>query len=264
VTNTATTSPAARSGAGAAGSVGSGSGAVTGVDGASDTRRVQMLAATIDVIVERGFPETRIADVAERAGVSPALVIYYFKTKDNLLAEAMRYSEDGWYAEMARRTAEIDSAAGRLEEVVAMSCLGGPEFEKTSEVEDSWAVWLDLWAQALRDPQVRQVREEFDEHFRQTIRQIVRDGITAKEFSEIDEDDFAIGYSALLDGFAIQIALGDPVVDARRAFELAMRVAAQQLGYEWKPSPAQPGQLGQPVLPAASPKRPAKRSSAKR
>jgi AcrR family transcriptional regulator len=211
-----------------------------------------MLAATIDVIVERGFPETRIADVAERAGVSPALVIYYFKTKDNLLAEAMRYSEDGWYAEMARRTADIDSAAGRLEEVVAMSCLGGPEFDKTGAVEDSWAVWLDLWAQALRDPQVRQVREEFDEHFRQTIRQIVRDGITAKEFSEIDEDEFAIGYSALLDGFAIQIALGDPVVDARRAFELSMRVAAQQLGYQWKPTPVQPVQPVQPLQPVQS------------
>jgi AcrR family transcriptional regulator len=226
-----------------------------------------MLAATIDVIVERGFPETRIADVAERAGVSPALVIYYFKTKDNLLAEAMRYSEDGWYAEMARRTADIDSAAGRLEEVVAMSCLGGPEFEKTGEVEDSWAVWLDLWAQALRDPEVRRVREEFDEHFRQTIRQIVRDGIAAKEFSEIDEDDFSIGYSALLDGFAIQIALGDPVVDARRAFELAMRVAAQQLGYQWKPRPAQPAAPLTPAssAPSASPaKRSGKRASRRR
>jgi len=63
----------------------------------------------------------------------------------------------------------------------------------------------------------------------------VRDGIASGEFVQTDEDDFAIGYSALLDGFAIQIALDDPVVDARRAFDLAMRVAAQQLGYEWKP-----------------------------
>ena len=49
-----------------------------------------MLRAALDVIAERGFPDTRIADVAERVGVSPALVIYYFKTKDHLLTEAMR------------------------------------------------------------------------------------------------------------------------------------------------------------------------------
>ena len=195
-----------------------------------------MLAAAIEVIVERGFPETRVADVAERAGVSPALVIYYFKTKDNLLSEAMRYSEDGWYAEMTRRTENSPSAAGRLEEVVAMTCL--PSMRDEGGIEDSWAVWLDLWAQALRDPEVRKVREEFDEHFRETIRQIVRDGTANGEFGQVDEDDFAVGFSALLDGFAIQIALDDPKVDAKRAFELAMRVASQQLGFEWKPKRA--------------------------
>jgi AcrR family transcriptional regulator len=211
----------------------------------SDARRSQMLAATIDVIAERGFPDTRIADVADRAGVSPALVIYYFKTKGNLLAEAMRYSEDGWYVEMARRTAGIESAAGRLEEMVAMTCLpdgGGTSAASASSgakrkdaTGDSWSLWLDLWAQAVRDPEVGQVRREFDEHFRETIRELVRDGIGSGEFSGVDADDFAVGYSALLDGFAIQIALGDPVVTPDRAFELAMRVAAQQLGFSWKP-----------------------------
>src|SRR5271165_3809552 len=51
---------------------------------AQDSRRTQMLRAALDVLVERGFPDTRIADVAERSEVSPALVIYYFKTKDRL------------------------------------------------------------------------------------------------------------------------------------------------------------------------------------
>jgi AcrR family transcriptional regulator len=63
----------------------------------ADQRREQMLQATLKVIVERGYADTRIADVAERAGASPALVIYYFKTKDQLLTEAIRYSEDSWY-----------------------------------------------------------------------------------------------------------------------------------------------------------------------
>ena len=197
-----------------------------------ESRRLQMLAAALEVIVERGFPDTRIADVAERAGVSPALVIYYFKTKDRLLAEAMRHSEDAWYAEMLRRTEAIPDATGRLHEVVALTCLPNEE----APFEESWAVWLDLWAQALRDPDVRVVREEFDEHFRETIRQIVRLGIAQGEFRDVDADDFAVGYSALLDGLAIQIALSDPVVSPERAFDLAMRVAAAELGFEWRPT----------------------------
>ena len=202
-----------------------------------ESRRLQMLAAALEVIVERGFPDTRIADVAERAGVSPALVIYYFKTKDRLLAEAMRHSEDLWYAEMLRRTEAIDGAAGRLREVVALTCL--PNGEAPSD--ESWAVWLDLWAQALRDPDVRMVREEFDERFRETIRQIVRLGIGRDEFRAVDPDDFAVAYSAMLDGLAIQIALADPVVNPERAFDLAMRVAADELGFEWRP----PGKSGE-------------------
>jgi len=197
-----------------------------------DSRRTQMLRAALDVLVERGFPDTRIADVAERSQVSPALVIYYFKTKDRLLTEAMRYAEDLWYEEGARRLAALPTAARRLEEIVAMSCL--PQDEGT--YEDTWAIWLDLWATAVRHPDVRQVREEFDEHWRETIRRIVRDGQASGEFDGVDVEDFAVGFSALLDGFAIQIALDDPVVDARRAFDLSMRVAAQQLGFSWERS----------------------------
>ena len=51
-----------------------------------------MLRAALEVIVERGYADTRIADVAERTGTSPALVIYYFKTRDQLLTEAIRFS----------------------------------------------------------------------------------------------------------------------------------------------------------------------------
>ena len=67
-------------------------------EAAGEQRREQMLRAALDVIVERGYADTRIADVAERTGTSPALVIYYFKTRDQLLTEALRYSEDAWHA----------------------------------------------------------------------------------------------------------------------------------------------------------------------
>src|ERR1700723_4617020 len=110
----------------AQGSAGSGSsaGGTKAADGKpAEQRREQMLRAALDVIVERGYADTRIADVAERTGTSPALVIYYFKTRDQLLTEAIRYSEDTWYAEYVRRMAQIPTAAGRLAELVAMTCL---------------------------------------------------------------------------------------------------------------------------------------------
>jgi len=199
--------------------------------GTADQRREQMLRAALEVIQERGYPDSRIADVAERAGTSPALVIYYFKTKDQLLTDAIRFSEDTWYEAGTARMAAIPTAAGRLEELVAMSFL--PEAD--AEPATSWVLWLDLWAQAVRHPEVASVRQKFDERWRETISSVVTGGQETGEFGPVDPADFAVLFSALLDGLAVQIALGDPAVDAAKVFELCMRFAAGQLGFTWTP-----------------------------
>src|ERR671936_419418 len=80
----------------------------------SATRRRQILDAAVAVVSERGLCDTRIADVAERAGASPALVIYYFGTRDRLLAQALAFSEEQFYEEAARDLASIPGARGQL------------------------------------------------------------------------------------------------------------------------------------------------------
>ena len=186
-----------------------------------------MLGAALEVIVQRGYADTRIADVAERTGTSPALVIYYFKTRDQLLTEAIRYSEDTWYAEYLRRMREIPTAAGQLAELIAMICLPG-----NPEPQQYWLLWLDLWAFSPRNPGVAAVRQKSDERWRAAIRSIVQAGQEAGEFAPVDADDFTITLSALLDGLAVQIALEDPEVPPQRTYELAMRFAAGQLEFE--------------------------------
>jgi AcrR family transcriptional regulator len=199
--------------------------------GTPDQRREQMLRAALEVIAERGYPETRITDVATQAGTSAALVIYYFKTRDQLLTEAIRFSEDAWYAAGTQRMAEIPTAAGRLEEIVAMTCLP----ESAPQLPGSWLLWLDLWAQSARNPGVAAVRQKFDERWRETIRDLVRAGQEDGEFGSVDAEDFAVTLSALLDGLAVPIALEDPEVTPARAFALTMRFAAGQLSFEWRP-----------------------------
>ena len=197
--------------------------------GVADHRREQMLRAALEVIAERGYADTRIADVAERTGISPALVIYYFKTKDQLLTEAIRYSEDSWYANGRRRLAALPTAAARVEEIVAMSCL--PEADP--EPHDSWLLWLDFWTLAARNPEVAVLRQRDDERWREMISSVVRYGQESGEFSEVDPGNFSILLCSLLDGLAIQVALEDPVVDPARAFELCMLFIADQLGFTW-------------------------------
>ncbi len=200
--------------------------------GIADTRRGQMLHAALDVISERGFADTRITDIAERIGISPALVSYYFKTKDQLLTEAMKHYEDSWYAEGKRRMDQLPTAAKRLEEYVAMSLLP----DSDPGLESNWLLWLDFWVQAARDNDVAAVRRKSDDRWRQAIASLVLEGQATGEFASVDPHEFSIFVSALLDGLTVQIALGDPVVDPVSAFELSMRYISVHLGFPWSPS----------------------------
>ena len=202
--------------------------------GTADQRRAQMLDAALDIIAERGYADTRIADVAERAGVSPALVIYYYKTKDQLLTEAIRHYEDAWYAIGHDRIATLPTAAARLEEYVAMTCLAdaGPKRN------DSWQLWLEFWTQAARNNAIASIRRASNERWRDAIASLVRLGQDAGDFSDVDAASFAIHLCALLDGLTVPLALGDPVVDGTRAFELTMHMVADQLGFTWQPGRA--------------------------
>ena len=57
-------------------------------------RRPAILKAAAEVIAERGVIGTRIADVAERAGTSAPGVLYWFASKDELLTEALQFSDE--------------------------------------------------------------------------------------------------------------------------------------------------------------------------
>ena len=51
----------------------------------ANDRRSQILAAALDVFAELGFHGARTRDVAERAGVSEALLFRHFPTKEDLI-----------------------------------------------------------------------------------------------------------------------------------------------------------------------------------
>ena len=190
----------------------------------ADARRDQMLAAAARLIAERGFSDTRIADVASRVGASPALVIYYFGTKDSLLTEALRWSERSFYAaveEMLHQSASVDERIGTL----VSWCL--PDTRRRS---DDWGLWFDLWVQAFRHPEVKKDRAELDQQWRDLVARVVRAGVEAGEVGEVDVEEFTIMWAALLDGLVVQVALDDPVVDGALARRIALDVARRELG----------------------------------
>jgi AcrR family transcriptional regulator len=188
----------------------------------NERRRVEMLRAAAELICERGFGDTRIADVAKRAGVSSALVIYYFGTRDRLLVDALRYSEESGYEAMEQKLGEISSLRDRLSLLIKWTCV--PEAD--NEIPGAWGLWFDLWAQAFRHDEVKAGRVELDSRWRAMIVDAVK---SADLDTDIDVRTFALEFSALLDGLSIQVALDDPEVDSSVAYDIAMRFAEREL-----------------------------------
>lgn len=184
-------------------------------------RRPQLLAAAAEVIAERGLAATRISDVAERAGTSSPAVLYWFGSKEELLAEALTWEEDRFYADLTRRLANGFSPPERLAMLIEASSVGG-----------GWILWMEFWSRALRDPDAAQTRAGLDRRWRAAIEEIVREGQRSGEFGDADPGDVAAILAALMDGLAVQISLDDPEMPPSRMSELARKVAEQQLGCE--------------------------------
>ena len=195
-------------------------------DAVADVRRDQMLAAASTLIAERGFSDTRIADVAKRVGASPALVIYYFGTKDSLLTEALRWSERSFYAAAEEMLKSTEKLRDRLEGLLDWNLVAA----KQQDVAGDWGLWFDLWAQAFRHPEVKKDRADLDAQWRDLIARIVQDGIDHGEIQKVDVHEFAVMWSSLLDGLVIQVSLDDPVVTPSLARRIALELADKELG----------------------------------
>jgi AcrR family transcriptional regulator len=188
----------------------------------NEARRVQMLRAAAELICERGFSDTRISDVAKRAGVSSALVIYYFGTRDRLLVDALRFSEESFYEAAEQMLADVPSLRERLSLLIQWTCVPTGD----GEIPGAWGLWFDLWAQAFRHDEVKAGRVERDARWRRMI----ADAIESDELAaRVDTWMFALEFAALLDGLSIQVALDDPEVNAKVAYDIAMRFAEREL-----------------------------------
>ncbi|WP_246285822.1 TetR family transcriptional regulator, partial [Nguyenibacter vanlangensis] len=65
-------------------------------------RRRELVAATLDILVEHGLAGATMARIAGHAGVSPALLVHYFGDKDTLLGLAFRGTAAALSADVAR------------------------------------------------------------------------------------------------------------------------------------------------------------------
>ncbi|MEI2706245.1 MAG: TetR family transcriptional regulator C-terminal domain-containing protein [Ilumatobacteraceae bacterium] len=188
-----------------------------------EQRRAEILEVTCEVVIERGFAGTRISDVAKRLDVSTSLIHYHFDSKEQLLAEAFSH-----YArkDLAAMEAQIEAAPSALEQLDRVIHDYVPEGSGDME----WMLWIDAWGEALRNPMMRTISQELDEHSTQLVVRVLEHGVATEEFDCPDPAGTALRLTALIDGLAVQFAAHDRVLDRDDLIDSVRRLAAAEVG----------------------------------
>jgi AcrR family transcriptional regulator len=169
-----------------------------------------------------------MALVAAEAGMSPALVFYYFGSKSKLLAETLQFAEDRFYRRVTAELERLDTPPYKLLRLLELACLVGSE--SGSDLWDDWILWVESWAGALRDAELASQREKLDRRWLDTICSVVSAGRLTGDFGAGEPDEVSRLFAGLIDGLALQVLLRDPGFSPRRAFELCVRVGSRELG----------------------------------
>ncbi len=146
-----------------------------------DARPQELLAAALDLFVERGYAATRLDEVAARAGVSKGTLYLYFENKEELFKAVVR---ENMVSKLADAEELIARYEGHTSELLRL-CIRN-WWEKIGATKLSGISKLML-AESGNFPDVaRFYHEEVVSRGEALIRRIVERGIAHDEFRPVD------------------------------------------------------------------------------
>ncbi len=156
-------------------------------------RKDQLTRAAYKCIAKKGFHRTTLEDVANAAGVSKGVALYYFKSKDDLLVSVLERFSERQQKFLSRLAGTNDDAKdeedlyGQIAEYV-----NNKDLEVLFEVFlkglndfivrniDTFKVWLEFWAEVSRSPVIRDFNRKLMEKNRRVLGILLEEGVRQK------------------------------------------------------------------------------------
>ncbi len=161
----------------------------------------------METIAELGLERLTMAGLGRQVGMSSGHLLYYFKTKDELLLQTLQWSEERLGAERRAALARQVPARERLDLLVDLYLPDGPR-------DPAWTLWLEVWNRSQNaDAEVRSRQLELELAWHRDLVALLVEGIGRGEFRPVDTDRFATRSRALLDGLAVHLVVGLPGMD---------------------------------------------------
>ncbi|WP_405998291.1 TetR/AcrR family transcriptional regulator [Streptomyces sp. NBC_00829] len=166
--------------------------------------RESVLAAAMATIAERGLDGLTMAGLGREVGMSSGHLLYYFRTKDELLLQTLEWSEGRLGTERSALLSRLDPPRERLDAYVDLYVPDGPR-------DPHWTLWLEVWNHSQgADDDARARQAAIEGAWHRDLVALLAEGISRGDFRAVDPDRYAARLRALLDGFSVHVAVGIP------------------------------------------------------
>jgi betaine-aldehyde dehydrogenase len=165
-------------------------------DEPEEARRRQLIEVTIDSLAEVGYVGSTLAQIAQRADVSPGLVAHYFGDKDGLLEATFRTLARGIEQRVRERLKLARTPRGRVQAIIDTN-LAPEEFDRRTGT-----AWLAFWGQVLHVQGLRRVQTAYQRRMLSNLRHALRRLLPPEEARSL-----AAMIAAMIDGVWLRAAL---------------------------------------------------------
>ena len=166
----------------------------------AEERKQQILMAAEVCFARRGFHGATMPEICAEAKLSPGTVYRYFRSKDDLIEALVEQDR--------AESLELIAAIGRAGEILA--AISGAIDEALAAVPDpaAAAVYLEIGAEAARNPRVAAIVRRHDESVTGALADLLRRGQERGEIAPTIEPRLTAELiSAMIDGVITRKAL---------------------------------------------------------
>lgn len=180
-----------------------------------ETRRLQLIEATIDSLAKRGYSETTMADVADGASLSRGIVNFHFESKEKLLVATLQHMYDEYSAHWRSAMAKAGSEPAAL-----LRALVASDFDRSICNKRKLAAWFAFWGEAKSRPTYQALCGARDEAYQQVFIDLCA-RLKAEGGYGFDPVATALGLSSMLEGLWFRLMLGTENVTRESALSAA-------------------------------------------
>ena len=188
----------------------------------ANDRTIGILEAACRVIVREGAHGLRMASVADEAGVSKALVHYYFATRQELLRNAFAFSEERWHTAVNAELAGVTTGAARVERMLLVGV------EPDLAFSEQRALWNEVWSSLRSDDDLRPLVERSYRAWLGRVVNLIEEGRADGSIpGAVEATPAGWRHAAVADGLDAPLYLG--LVDREQARGLMRGAIAREL-----------------------------------